>query len=52
MVLQNTRLNLVLKMAKTIANGIHEAQNHYPVKPISLHSPDHSSRKKPLFNVH
>ncbi|AGK56182.1 MAG: sporulation protein YyaC [Bacillus sp. (in: firmicutes)] len=24
-VLQNTRLNLVLKMAKTIANGIHEA---------------------------
>ncbi|MET3318022.1 UNVERIFIED_ORG: putative sporulation protein YyaC [Peribacillus simplex] len=33
MVLQNTRLNLVLKMAKTIAEGIYEAQNHYPVKP-------------------
>jgi putative sporulation protein YyaC len=28
-VLQNTRLNLVLKMAKTIANGIHEATNVY-----------------------
>ena len=38
MVLQNTRLNLVLKMAKTIAAGIHEAQSYYlpakPVKPI------------------
>ena len=33
MVLQNTRLNLVLKMAKTIAEGIHEAQRHYPAKP-------------------
>ncbi|MDR4928830.1 spore protease YyaC [Peribacillus simplex] len=33
MVLQNTRLNLVLKMAKTIAEGIYEAQNHYPIKP-------------------
>lgn len=33
MVLQNTRLNLVLKMAKTIANGIYEAQHHYPAKP-------------------
>ncbi|MGE7765323.1 spore protease YyaC [Peribacillus sp. NPDC096540] len=33
MVLQNTRLNLVLKMAKTIAEGIYEAQNQYPVKP-------------------
>jgi putative sporulation protein YyaC len=35
-ILQNTRLNLVLKMAKTIANGIHEAsmtfhwQEHCP----------------------
>lgn len=28
-VLQNTRLNLVLKMAKTIANGIHEASIGY-----------------------
>lgn len=28
-VLQNTRLNLVLKMAKTIANGIHEATTVY-----------------------
>ncbi|NMD72489.1 spore protease YyaC [Bacillus sp. DNRA2] len=28
-VLQNTRLNLVLKMAKTIANGIHEASMSY-----------------------
>lgn len=38
MVLQNTRLNLVLKMAKTIAEGIHEAQAQYhpakPAKPI------------------
>lgn len=33
MVLQNTRLNLVLKMAKTIAEGIYEAQKHYPIKP-------------------
>lgn len=33
MVLQNTRLNLVLKMAKTIAEGISAAQDHYPVKP-------------------
>ncbi|MCK1994710.1 spore protease YyaC [Peribacillus muralis] len=33
MVLQNTRLNLVLKMAKTIAEGIAEAQNLYQVKP-------------------
>lgn len=28
-VLQNTRLNLVLKMAKTIANGIYEASTYY-----------------------
>ncbi|WP_077215220.1 spore protease YyaC [Bacillus dakarensis] len=28
-VLQNTRLNLVLKMAKVIANGIHEASTVY-----------------------
>jgi putative sporulation protein YyaC len=28
-VLQNTRLNLVLKMAKTISNGIYEASIHY-----------------------
>lgn len=28
-VLQNTRLNLVLKMAKVIANGIYEASNTY-----------------------
>lgn len=28
-VLQNTRLNLVLKMAKTIANGIYEASTSY-----------------------
>ncbi|MGE7762052.1 spore protease YyaC [Peribacillus sp. NPDC097895] len=33
MVLQNTRLNLVLKMAKIIAEGLYEAQNLYPVKP-------------------
>lgn len=33
MVLQNTRLNLVLKMAKTIAAGIDEAQNLYQAKP-------------------
>lgn len=35
-VLQNTRLNLVLKMAKTIANGIHEAS-------ISYHRHEHWS---------
>ncbi|WP_147535999.1 spore protease YyaC [Bacillus marasmi] len=35
-VLQNTRLNLVLKMAKTIANGIHEAS-------MSYHRRDHWS---------
>ncbi|WP_409303539.1 spore protease YyaC [Peribacillus sp. SCS-155] len=29
MVLQNTRLNLVLKMARTIANGIHYANSQY-----------------------
>jgi putative sporulation protein YyaC len=29
-VLQNTRLNLVMKMAKTIANGIYETSLHYP----------------------
>jgi putative sporulation protein YyaC len=29
-VLQNTRLNLVMKMAKTIANGIHQASLQYP----------------------
>jgi putative sporulation protein YyaC len=29
-VLQNTRLNLVMKMAKTIANGIHLASLQYP----------------------
>jgi len=29
-VLQNTRLNLVMKMAKTIANGIHQASLAYP----------------------
>ncbi|WP_141430690.1 spore protease YyaC [Bacillus sp. 03113] len=28
-VLQNTRLNLVLNMAKTIANGIHRANKYY-----------------------
>ena len=28
-VLQNTRLNLVLKMARTIANGIHESSTWY-----------------------
>lgn len=32
MVLQNTRLNLVLKMAKTIANGIYSASSHFPSK--------------------
>jgi putative sporulation protein YyaC len=32
MVLQNTRLNLVLKMAKTIANGIHFASRQYYYK--------------------
>lgn len=29
-ILQNTRLNLVMKMAKTIANGIFKASLHYP----------------------
>ena len=29
-VLQNTRLNLVMKMAKTIANGIYQASLLYP----------------------
>ncbi|MCM3764217.1 spore protease YyaC [Neobacillus niacini] len=29
-VLQNTRLNLVMKMAKTIANGIYQASLQYP----------------------
>ncbi|CAH0298328.1 hypothetical protein SRABI96_04505 [Peribacillus sp. Bi96] len=33
MVLQNTRLNLVLKMAKIIAEGIYEAQSLYPANP-------------------
>ncbi|MDP4084665.1 MAG: spore protease YyaC [Bacillota bacterium] len=37
-VLQNTRLNLVLKMAKTIANGIHKASIHYQRK---LELPDY-----------
>ncbi len=32
-VLQNTRLNLVLKMAKTIANGIYKANSNYPQQP-------------------
>lgn len=31
-VLQNTRLNLVLKMAKTMANAIHKASLRYPQK--------------------
>jgi putative sporulation protein YyaC len=31
-VLQNTRLNLVLRMAKTIADGIYKANLHYPKK--------------------
>lgn len=31
-VLQNTRLNLVMKMAKTIANGIYQANLLYPNK--------------------
>jgi putative sporulation protein YyaC len=31
-VLQNTRLNLVMKMAKTIANGIYQASLLYPKK--------------------
>lgn len=31
-VLQNTRLNLVLRMAKTIANGIYKANIFYPQK--------------------
>jgi putative sporulation protein YyaC len=31
-VLQNTRLNIVLKMAKTIANGIDQANLHYTKK--------------------
>ncbi|HAQ07244.1 MAG TPA: spore protease YyaC [Bacillus bacterium] len=31
-VLQNTRLNLVLKMAKTIANGIYESSLQFPKK--------------------
>ncbi|MCL6574238.1 MAG: DUF1256 domain-containing protein, partial [Bacillus sp. (in: Bacteria)] len=29
-VLQNTRLNLVMNMAKTIANGIYETSQLYP----------------------
>ena len=29
-VLQNTRFNLVMKMAKTIANGIYQASLLYP----------------------
>lgn len=37
-VLQNTRLNLVLKMAKTIANGIHEAS-------IAFHRHEHWSER-------
>ncbi|PLR94038.1 spore protease YyaC [Bacillus sp. T33-2] len=32
-VLQNTRLNLVLKMAKTIANGIYQSSLMFPRKP-------------------
>ena len=32
-VLQNTRLNLVLNMAKTIANGLHETSTHFPENP-------------------
>ncbi|MFD2443684.1 spore protease YyaC [Bacillus sp. CGMCC 1.16607] len=31
-VLQNTRLNLVLKMAKTISNGIYQASTQYKAK--------------------
>jgi putative sporulation protein YyaC len=31
-VLQNTRLNLVLKMAKTISNGIHQASIKYRIR--------------------
>jgi putative sporulation protein YyaC len=31
-VLQNTRLNLVLRMAKTIAGGIHESSMQFPKK--------------------
>ncbi|MHC0039366.1 spore protease YyaC [Pseudoneobacillus sp. C159] len=31
-VLQNTRLNLVFKMAKTIANGIHQASIQYRIQ--------------------
>jgi putative sporulation protein YyaC len=33
-VLQNTRLSLVMKMAKTIASGLYLAGNHYPRKVI------------------
>ncbi|MGJ7913697.1 spore protease YyaC [Neobacillus sp. LXY-1] len=34
-VLQNTRLNLVMKMARTIANGIHHASLLYPGQVVS-----------------
>jgi putative sporulation protein YyaC len=34
-VLQNTRLNLVMKMAKTIANGIYFASLHYPKQSLA-----------------
>ncbi|MBA9028070.1 MULTISPECIES: spore protease YyaC [Bacillaceae] len=36
MVLQNTRLSLVLKMAKTIANGIYFASFHFAAKQTTI----------------
>ncbi|MFJ5624475.1 spore protease YyaC [Peribacillus loiseleuriae] len=36
MVLQNTRLSLVLKMAKTIANGIYFASSQFPAKQTTI----------------
>jgi putative sporulation protein YyaC len=37
-VLQNTRLNLVLKMAKTISNGIYQASINYRIKKAEWNS--------------
>ncbi|MCQ6280226.1 spore protease YyaC [Bacillus sp. EB600] len=45
-VLQNTRLNLVLRMAKTIANGIEKAHLRYPQKMNWLDFKEASSAKE------
>lgn len=48
MVLQNTRLNLVLKMAKTIANGIHYAgSQHYRNRTFSSFNWTFNQEKTP-----